>query len=536
MGNRYYFVIFIFQTLGVLSLTALPVVCLLLAAWKGRMVWSGPRCEGKVGRMIGGGRRCGYELRGMKDFKSKQCPECGQYLGEVGAVRYVQGRFSWRVLILTLSLIGVTGVVGGGVAVYQDYQWQRMLETGEGMSLYSMRFDVFLKYLEKHPEEVMDGKEWLWAMDHHLGMKGKQITREEMGKVCEVMKVAMRSEVGLDFLSDYGDRLYQSMAQSGMMDEGMWVELAREWHGGEMRLNETKRQFGGSWMRLLVSGEEKADWFKKDEMAGIRPLWWVKEVTLNGEVFDGVVDQVKRSDYGRREFELRGKGNKRFKAGAYEIEVVIERGFVRVDDGVAFEEPTKREDWPTDVMGLEEQRVSYRCELFEDVDAAVGLVKDETFAAKMEREYSVKRCVARKFRGKVRLVLEMRRMMRVEIGEGDKVLLAAMYDEGPMVADRLKVNLVGEVRFGDQVFELSEAGHSVDWGGFPDDPVIEIVETYVGDVDELGEDVREVDVVLRGERDEWLSRDWDVEGFWDGEIEVKGVKVERWDLGEWGGE
>ncbi|QQE13486.1 hypothetical protein JD969_08525 [Planctomycetota bacterium] len=515
IANSYEFVMFGIYSLMWASITVVPVVVLLMAAWKGKVVWSGPRCGGKRGK-------CGYDLRGLGTLEGERCPECGTYLNELGAVEYVRGVFSWRLLVIGVLLALLGAGLTGGAGLYEGYQKMKV-QGGVSVNVYGLKPVGLYEYAKAGEGDVSD---WMWAMQSYMG--SNKMTQQEMGAFCEIVCMALDTEEGARYLDANLQNVVSGLQKTGKMTDELWLKLARSAWGKELVLYEQMRKFEGErLLDFLVNGRfgpyvgqhELGDWVK---------VWDIKEVKINGEVINRDKVQV----HNQMSFTIRLQPGEKLKAGEHELALLIERGFVDRSKHKGFVATVNRADWKEKVQGLEEITVEQQIKIYKDEADAVKMVKDEAFGERLRGEVKVSRALVRTFQGKKRLVVVADRQQRIVMGVDWMGEADELFQKGPEAVDKLRVNFKAVVKLGEQEHELMLRRWGIEWGDFPEVEVVGTESIFVVDLDEIGDEVDVIDVKLVSERDDSAAMDMEIDQVWDGEIVVKGIEVERWDLDE----
>ncbi|QDU33087.1 hypothetical protein KS4_11290 [Poriferisphaera corsica] len=490
------------------------VLSLLTGSWKGRMVWSSPRCGGRRGR-------CGYDLRGYETYKEKRCPECGTDLNDPKVVEFVKRKMNWWLLFgAVIALTGPVAWWGGiGVVLYGKANGP------QGWNLGRYPLEVVEAYLQEHMEP---GAAWS-VMEVCKGALVDQTSGEEdVARAFRVMGMCLNDEKMADRLDHQTDPFVAAAIGNDRVTDEMMVGFYRDWFGRNARAALNQRVYVDD-ERVRVDVRTTPHLHASD---GLQNNEVVHQMHVKGVRLDGEDVKYEYSQDGQRRGVRLWLTGSAMKEGNYAVEVDIER--VLFDKSLMPEQGhCTREDWPKEVVWREEKTLRLNMPVYEDVADAIEFVEDRGLEADLDEQVRVMDCMARTFNGKTRLILILEREREVvnQLYELEQEMgVLPERDKRELIADPVVVNLQAEVEIDGVKYELL-GNHQQDVYGERRKRVRMKSILKLDLDDELDPEVRELDFILSGNREQ-LKENLEVDEVWQGRVERKNVRVKRWDLGE----
>ncbi|QQE13483.1 hypothetical protein JD969_08510 [Planctomycetota bacterium] len=506
---------------------------LLIGSWKGRMWWHAPRCGGRKGK-------CGYDLRGMKNYAGKACPECGEHLGEKGTVEFVRGRMHWWMMLLAFGVLVMPGMVIGGVLGYRYYKvWQSEkvhAQVAKVQPVGNQFVEVTEHNLDQQPVSKLIAyaidrpqNEYIWYREL-CGRMQRAKSVEEADELMRAIRRLLNDKDASELLVHDIEKFVDLAASVGYVSDEEWNAFYLDWFGKDTRIILNSRMFvGNQTLNVTIRSYKYGDTYGAGRMNGVYELHHIKEVRVDGKVMS----------YNGKQYQIRGNTNLSIggtlpplKKGEHVIEIDMERAFVKGPGQRSYVGEISRDQWPAKdkLVRYKAKTVTLNFNAYEDVGEAIDWIKDETLGKKLHDEMKIKQCVARRYRGGVRLHLVCERLQK-------HVFKDRKNRYGKVIANYLQdptqVNLQGEIKIGGKKHVMKRVG---DLGGEQKEMSMSRSEAkrlavcrYEVDLSELDEDVKTIDVVFTGNREQ-LKLNVEVDKVWQGRFEKKGIEVERWDL------
>ncbi|QDU32229.1 hypothetical protein KS4_02590 [Poriferisphaera corsica] len=509
----------------VMSGSGVGFVLLMLVAWRGRVVWSGPRCGGRGGR-------CGYELRGREKVFQGRCPECGQYLNEVGVAEFVRRRFHWGVmLVAVLVLLLPMGVHFGRVVHWQYVKWRYSPQ-------YSLRNvdELLLRevagYMREQPLKV---DEWQWRLIELL--KESQGSEGDLLEVFYTLRELLRDETFITKVRSYElEHVIKALPKHMHTNEQMMFNLYLDWYGREWRVKQEAGLTEKRYDFAINAGTNYPSAYKAID--DVYELKHVKEVRVNGELVHHEIELGKtrkpvrvifyrEASYG--DDTLPGYGEV-MAFGENEVELVIERVLVKSEKRLNVKK-VKREDWPTDVLWQEEVVLKKQIVMYESRDKPLFGVEDETYRERLKSEIEVERMVARRMGERVRLAVELKRTERRKLTDAEHLAVVGR-DLSIYLDDPYTFYFRANATFGDDevvMFHFSNTSKNAKVR--QEGNVITRVSRYIYycDVESLDPGIGSARIEMNsGLKAGGYSRSRKL--CWKGSLSMGVVEVERWDL------